>query len=296
MPEKVSAIKNKPDIVSLDVLGNGTVMIKWDMSVGADKYIVRRSKEKDSGYEKVGTVKKKFTQFLDETIGCEGTFWYKISAWKKGPEGEKAIQKHSDPVKAEVSVIKPPKSEAICEAKNKSICFKWSHGEDKVNGYVVLRRYSFMDKPIEIARVESNVTEYTDTSAVAGQLYYYSVQGYLKDESETNTRYGLASEELALICLDCPKIMSVKCRHGRKVEFSIRLTTGADGYVLLHSDEENGDYLEVSRTKEEFSLNVTDVGAKRKKFGYYKVACVKSADGSEFLGPVTAPVQVKYKF
>lgn len=296
MPEKVSAIKNKPDIVSLDVLGNGTVMIKWDMSVGADKYIVRRSKEKDSGYEKVGTVKKKFTQFLDETIGTEGTFWYKISAWKKGPEGEKAIQKHSDPVKAEVSVIRPPKAESICKKGKKNICFKWSAGEDAVDGYVILRRYSFMDAPIEIARVENTATEYTDEETVAGQLYSYSVQGYVTDEDGLNTRYGLASEERSLICLDCPKVMEVNRRHGRKVDFHVRLTSGADRYALLRSDEADGDYVEVSRTNELYALKLSDAGEKKKKIAYYKIACVKLTDSGEFTGPTTEAIEVKYKF
>lgn len=295
MPEKAPAIKNKPDISTLDVLGNGTVKIEWDMSVGADKYLVKRSREKDSGYEKIATVKKKFTHYLDESIGGEGTFWYKISAWKKGPEGEKAFQLHSAPVKAEVSVIKPPKAETICKIGYKDINFKWSAGEDEVDGYVILRRYSFMDKPIEIARVDKNTMEYTDMATVAGQLYYYSVQGYISDATGTHKRYGLSSEELSMICFDCPKVLSVNRKFGRKVSFDIRLTSGSDCYILLKSDKEDGEYSEVARTKEPFELKVSDVGEKKQKSAYYKIACVKLADNAEFTGPTTDAMQVKYK-
>lgn len=295
MPEKAPAIKNKPDITSLDVLGNGTVLIKWDMAVGADKYLVKRSKEKDSGYEKIATVKKKDTQYLDGNIGSEGTFWYKISAWKKGPEGEKAIQKHSDPVQANVSIIKPPIAKEIAQSEQKDIRFNWAHGEDEVDGYVILRRYNFMDKPIEIARVDKNTTEYTDKATVTGQLYHYSVQGYLSDETGSQKRYGLPSKELSLICFDKPKILSVKRKFGRKVILELRLTTGADRYVLLRSDEENGEYTEVSRTNELYALRLNDVGEKKKKTAYYKAACLKVTDEKEFMGPASEAVQVKYK-
>ncbi|MCM1364878.1 MAG: hypothetical protein NC122_06830 [Faecalibacterium sp.] len=298
MPEKakVPAIKNKPDITTLDVLGNGTVLIKWDMSVGADKYLVKRSKEKDSGYEKIATVKKKFTQYLDENIGGEGIFWYKISAWKKGPEGEKAIQKHSDPVQADVSIIRPPIAKEITQSGEKDISFKWTKGKDEVDGYVILRRYNFMDKPIEIARVNKDTFEYTDKATVTGQLYHYSVQGYLSDETGSQKRYGLPSEELSMICFDSPKVLATKRGFGKKVSFELRLTTGADRYVLLRSDEENGEYTEVARTDELYSLKLTDTGAKKKKTAYYKAACLKITDNSEFMGPATEAIQVKYKF
>lgn len=296
MPEKVSAIKNKPDIVSLDVLGNGSVSIKWDMAVGAEKYLIKRSKEKDGGYEKIGTVNKKLTQFTDKTISEEGTFWYKISAWKKGAEGEKAIQKHSDPVQAEVSVIKAPKADKIFKSGHKNILFKWTAGEDKVDGYVILRRYDFMNKPIEIGRVDSSVTEYTDETTVTGQLYHYSVQGYLSDEDGSKKRYGLTSEELTMICLDTPTVICVKRKHGRKAIFNLRLTTGADRYVLLRSDEKDGKYIEVNRTKELYELKLSDAGEKKNKSGFYKVACVKLTKAGEFMGPPSEAIEVKYKF
>ncbi len=295
MPDN-SEIKNSPDIISVDVHGNGSVFIKWYMAVGADKYIIKRSREKDSGYQKVATVKKKFTSYLDESIESEGTYWYKISAWKKMPEGTKPVQRHGEPQLADVSVIKAPKENTIETIGHKDIRFTWNKCEDDIDGYVVLRRYDFMKVPIAIAKVGKDINEYTDCATVAGQLYHYSVQGYISDETERNTRYGLASGELDTICFDTPIVLETKRKHGKKVSFSVRLTSGADCYALYKSIKENGEYTEVSRTKGLYDLTLSDIGEKKQKKAFYKLACIKITDGREFTGPLSKPIEIKYKF
>lgn len=289
------AIINNPVIVSLVTLGNGSIRITWSAAVGADKYIIKRSAQSDGPFEKIGVVPKKFTTFLDETVDGEGTYWYKICAWKKTEQGT-PVKKHSKPAMAEVIVIKPPVAKKIKKKKQGNILFTWEASADKVDGYVVLRRYDFMKKPIEIARVQSSQTEYTDTETVAGQLYHYSVQGYVSSASGANTHYGQLSEELSIIRLDAPKVLKVKCRLGKKVDFYLRLTSGANGYVLYKSDEKDGDYTEVSRTDEPFKPVLSDIGEKKKKTAFYKAACVRKIEGGEFIGHKTEPVEVKYKF
>ncbi|MGN1417847.1 MAG: fibronectin type III domain-containing protein [Acutalibacteraceae bacterium] len=290
-PDKNKAIKNSPEINLIEVQGDFKVYLEWDLARGADKYTVARSDKEEGPYSRVIQLSYDITSYTDTSVEHEGAYWYKIIAYKK-TNAEKPLKKAGMPVCANITTMKTPVLKKAGNKKNKRIEISWKNGE-KVTGYNIFRRFDFMKKPMLIASVDADKTSYVDTDFVNGQLFYYSVQSVIEEESDV--RYSNPSNELCSICFDKVKIMQVKRKHRKKVEFSLRLTAGADGYILFKSGTKNGEYSEVSRTEGISALDCIDKGKKGEKSAYYKVACYKKTDDREFHGPMSESVFVKYK-
>ncbi|MGN1195945.1 MAG: fibronectin type III domain-containing protein, partial [Acutalibacteraceae bacterium] len=242
---KLTEIKNKPEILSVVVNGDdGSVFLKWCPAVGADKYIIQRKATGDADFEKVGTVKETVTEFVDCSVPGEGEFQYRIVA-KKTFKDKKAKKKISETEFVSIKQLSP-----ICFKKvtsnNKSVTLKWKSEKD-VDGYVIYRRYSFMEKPLELANLEKDENIFVDESPVKGQLYYYSIRSFCQSDG-SRIFSGHGAEEPVII-LDKAFLLKSERLHRKKVRFSFRLTAGADGYAVFKSDSENGSFEQTARTE-----------------------------------------------
>lgn len=290
---KLTDIKNKPEILSVVVNGDdGSVLLKWCTAVGADKYIIQRKGAQDEKFQKVGTVKSKITEFLDTTVPGEGVYEYRIVA-RKQVKDQDPITKKSKTESVSIRHLPPLNLDGVAFREGKGVDLTWKKQED-IDGYVVYRRYSFMKKPIDLATLEKDESTFCDDGIVRGQLYYYSIRSFLKSENGLN--FSSHGEELPFILLDKPFLLSSKRRHRKKITFSFRLTAGADGYAVFKSASEDGEYVLTARTEGKFSLECTDVGAKKEKGAYYRFACFRNVDGKPVYSEKTAPIFLKYKF
>ena len=150
-----------------------------------------------------------------------------------------------------------------------------------------------MKRPLKIATVEKGICSFTDTDFENGPTYLYSVQCYKKEKG--NIRYSHPSKELSTASLKETKITLAERKHFKKVRFTLRLTSGADGYMLFVSDEENGQYKEVAKTEGFDSFILTHKGEKGQKGAFYKTCAYKKNGKEELKGPFSKPVFVKYK-
>lgn len=290
--DKKAKIKNSPDIELIEVLGDCGVSIKWEKATGADTYVVQRSKFADSEFKKIATVAREVRTYVDNSIEKEGMYWYRIVAQRAEGDG-KTTKKACEASSVNISSIEAPVLEKITNSLKDGIVLSWTSSA-KVDEFYIFRRHSFMKKGVRIDSVPGDCFSYTDKKSVNGPLYYYSVQGVIEDED--NLRYSKESNELACANLDKTKVLNVKRKFGRKVIFSLRLTAGADGYILYKSAEENGKYEAVCETKSISELDCTDKGGKKEKGAFYKAACYKIIDGKNVPGPKSEAVYVKYKF
>lgn len=289
-PGKITDIRNKPQILLVEVQGN-KVFLKWEKAEGADRYGVARSVNEVGPYSNITTLSYDFNSYTDESIEKEGLYWYKIVAYKN-VGADKPLRKAGTPVSANISTMQPPVLLSAEAKNNESVTLKWECSEE-VTDFNILRRHDFMKAPIAIERVDKTQTEFVDSDFVKGQLFYYSIQGVINEN--TDLRYSEASNEICAACMDPVKIMSIKRKLGKKVVFSLRLTSGADGYILYKSDSENGEFTEAVRSKGISEFVLSDKGQKGQKGAFYKVACYKSGDNIEFVGPLSEAVYVKYK-
>lgn len=290
-PGKITNIRNKPEILLVEVQGNSSVYLKWEKAEGADRYTVARSVNEVGPYSSVASLSYDFNSYTDETIEKEGLYWYKIIAYKN-VGADKPLRKAGTAVSANISTMNPPVLLKAAVNNNESVSLEWKCDE-KVTDFNILRRHDFMKEPIAIERVDCSQTSFVDSDFVKGQLFYYSIQGVINED--TDLRYSDPSNEICAACMDSVKIMGIKRKLGKKVIFSLRLTSGADGYILFKSESENGTFKEVTRSNSISGFVLLDKGQKGEKGAYYKVACFKTGKDIEFLGPQSDAVYVKYK-
>ena len=289
--DKKNKIKNRPDIIMIEVLGDRKVSINWEKAKGADAYIVRRSESADEGFKKIATLSKDYNTYIDTSIKDEGTYWYKIVSQRTEADGE-IFKKACKPTSVNISSIETPKLETVLNDLKKGITLTWS-SETKVDAFLIFRRHDFMKMGVKIDRVPGDCLSYTDKKSVKGPLYYYSVQGII--EQDENIQYSMRSNELPCVNLDQTKVMGIKRKLGKEIIVSLRLTSGADGYILYKSKEENGTYEPVFETNSISSFNCSDKGARKEKGAFYKAAPYKLVDGKKCEGPKTDAFYVKYR-
>lgn len=287
---EIYAISNKPDFTSL-LFENGKVVMTWREAAGAEKYIIKRSKKADCEYKKVAEVPFGTTSFEDESVSDEGLYWYRITAYRDMGDA-KPLSKNSEAESINITTLFEPEPLSLRVGKGKSITFSWK-GTSEADGYIVLRRHSFMKRPLKIGTTEKGVCSFTDTDYANGPLYFYSVQGFKKKGKEL--RYSHPSREISTASLQTTKITLAERKHFKRVRFTLRLTSGADGYILYSSDKERGEYKEVGKTEGLDSFILTHKGEKGQKGAFYKACAYKKNGKEEITGPLTKPLYIKYK-
>lgn len=288
---EIYAINNKPDFTLL-AFENGKAVMQWKEAGGAEKYIIKRSKKADCEFKKVGEVSFGTTYFEDVSDLDEGLYWYRITAYRDMGDA-KPLSKSSEAESVNITSLSAPEPLSLRVGKGKSITFSWKGGSADIDGYIILRRHSFMKRPLKIATVEKGICSFTDTDFTNGPTYFYSVQSYKK--SGKNIRYSHPGKEISTASLAETKITLAEKKHFRKVVFTLRMTSGADGYILYASDKEKGEYKAVLETTGFDSFILTHKGEKGLKGAYYK-ACAYKKNGTEVLtSPLSEPVFIKYK-
>lgn len=281
-------IKVSPKIKAITVTDDRHILIKWSKVAGAEKYAVKRAVQAGGEFEHLTWVKK--CEFIDETAEENVTYWYKITAWKK-LEGKKTSTKTSAVRAGIISDIKAPEGISLkADGKKTAINISWKN-KDGAEGCIIGRRNDFFSQIIPVATVEG--TSFCDEGIVTGQPYHYSLQYFKK--SEDGFLQGNFSQELDCIHLDCGRIMSHKASLGKRVELTVRLVAGADGYIIERSDKEKEGFQEVARTKSGLDIRLRDKVPSGLRTYYYRTKAFKSVSDKEFISKASKVVAVKVK-
>lgn len=281
---QVSKLKERPKIKSIEIVDDGQIVIKWSKVECAEKYAVKRAFGDSKNFERIAWSKKR--TFVDTDVPTDTTIRYIIMAYRKDGN-EKASTKSSLARVAVVSDI--PASEKVkAKAEDGKIVVKWK----KVKGadeYVISRKSEFYSQMTTIAR--TNKCDFIDEGIVSGQFYRYYVQAVIKDgEGE---RHGNFSSSGLAVSLDSGEILDCRASAGRNINFSLRIVSGADGYILERSEEPEGPFTEVKRTGENTQVNISDKTPKALKTYYYRALSYKINKDKEYLSLPTETVKVK---
>lgn len=283
MDNEVKPIKNKPRILSIQVLPGKVVELKWSDAVGAQHYLIKRYDMVNGEFEGkvIDTLTNEFNTYRDTTIEEDGEYMYRVTARRKLPNKEK-VYTHSAKTPVSIVSVEAPELKNICN-EGKGIKISWDEDPD-VDRYVVMRRFSFMNKAYPVAELEPGENSYVDDNFAEGQLMYYCIQSIYKKNS--SLLYSKPSNELCSVILPQVKVMKTRKKLGKKVYFSLRLTAGADGYILYRKDGKDSENKEIMRTSSISSLLLGDTTPKSKGDTIYTVAAYKkSEEGQEFIGP-----------
>lgn len=293
--DDIIAIRNSPDIYFASVAPDKSVQIKWDKAQGAQRYIVRRKREEDSTFTVIAKLDSSELSYTDTKIESEGIYVYKVTAERPVPN-EKPIKKAGETKSINITSIEAPVIKDVkSDYEKDGISVKFS-GVSGVDGYNIIKRYPAMSRGVRTGAVTNEQSEYLDKKIQKGVLYYYSVEAFKRSgEHGDEITYSNPSEEICSVLLDKVEVIKIKRKLYKNVSISIRLSSGADGYILYKSNAQDGEYKEIARTKSISDLTLTAKGEKKEKGAYFKVTCYKkSDDNAEFTGPFGDAFYVKY--
>lgn len=232
-------------IMQVKAENSTSISLTWKKVSGVTGYQIYRSTRKNSGFQKVATVKEAGTvTYKDTGLDAGKTYYYKVRAYKSGSQktgvaSYSAVQKTWTLKKAVIT--------AASGTAGERVTLSW----DKVSnasGYSIYRSTQSGKGYKKIGDVSSaNTLTYTDKSVEEGNVYYYRIAANNKITGNKTGR-GDYSETLEVPVLGKGRISSVSYESGEAFSVSWKKVEGADGYQLSCSLSENSGYQTLQRT------------------------------------------------
>lgn len=155
--------------------GYNKLVIQWDDVEAAEKYRIFRSDSLEGEYEKIGVVSAKKTSYMDETVMCGVTYYYKVAA----AEGEKS--------EAVFGRTKPKKIQFTdrCKTYRTKQVLKWEVSKG-AQGYEIYRAKTGSDLYELVQTVVGKKTiRWVDKTVEEGKTYNYKIRPYTIRDGET---------------------------------------------------------------------------------------------------------------
>ena len=291
--ELKNRIKGKPELWKAAETPEGAVALCWRETPGAQVYVVEKFDEAQQSFVKIARVQEtEEPTYLDPDVVPGGVYRYRIVAKRKNPNGE-VLRKRGAPVVATVSVSYSVELTKVKHPQFGVVYLEWEKDEN-ADGYCINRRLAETKSTLPLAFVEGQELKFTDKTPVSGQIYFYCVQSFRRTTEDDELLFSHPGKEQMVVNLDRTEILRVKHAPDRKVTFFVRVTAGADSYLLLRSDHEDGPFKEVARTQSNTDLEITDRGKRGQREAFYAVRCMRCFEGEEYFGEMTKAIRVKY--
>lgn len=251
------------------VASTGKPLVTWNEVEGADKYEVYRATSKNGSYQKMFTTTN--TSYTNTSAVAGKTYYYKV----------KAICSRNAVCNSNYSEIKT----VTCDLASPqcSLTITTSSGKPKLTWDAVAKADKY-----EIYRATSKngtytkmytttSTSYTNTSAVAGNTYYYKVKAIYEDNSYANSAYS--SVKYITCDLAQPVVSITTSSDSGKPKLTWSSVSGASKYEIYRANTKNGTYTKMYTTT---STSYTNTSAKAGYTYYYKVKaiCSKTSYGN----------------
>lgn len=251
-----------PELTAIKNTSTG-VQITWNASEGAVKYRVIR-KTGNGAWEKIGEPITG-TSFTDTTAVSGTTYCYSVrctnaagTAYTSGYDAEGLT----------ITFLSAPKFSSVTNTSTGALV-SW----EAVPGAHKYRVYRMVPGGSWKKLADTAETTYTDSTAVSGSTYLYSVH-CVNDEGTALTSAGFRSPEIIFVA--APKITLVYNRHVG-VSVSWAAVDGAAQYRVLRKAE-GGEWERISGlTTETTFVDTTAVSGTRY---YYTVRCVDASGTS----------------
>ncbi len=162
--EKITYIP-APQVISIQNTLQG-VVLTWNTVLNANRYTVYRWENGvDTGFLPYDTVSD--TSYTDSSVESGNTYAYTVKAHTD--YGESGYSSNG------YSIIRVPSTEVTSLTLGKaSVNIKWNAVED-INGYTIYRKEENTSNWVKIGSVGSDVTEFSDSTALSGYYYNYAV-------------------------------------------------------------------------------------------------------------------------
>ena len=224
----IATLPPAPYNLTVGTVSTSSIPLSWESVSNVTGYRVYRSTSSEGTYTLIASTTDYYYSSYTDNIGTANTtYYYKVSAYNSGGEGEK-----SSSVSA-TTLLPAPTSLTFGTVTSNSIAMTWT-AVSGATGYYVYRSTSSSGSFPRVGTVTS--ASYTDTGLTGGTTYYYIVAAY-----NANVPRGAESATVNKITVPAvPTNLSVNSGTGRDIQWS--RMTGADGYRVYRSTSSTGTY------------------------------------------------------
>lgn len=239
-----------------EAIGENSVNLSWSASSGVSGYeIYRKTSSSSADYGKITDVKDGSESFYNDSQVSAGTYYYYqirpyVCADEQYYYGEFSASSALTHI-ADVSEI------TVTAMTSSSIAISWERITN-ATAYTVYRKDSGDDSYISIATIDDwENSAYTDTGLTVGKTYCYKVDAYVSSDGEVY--YSNSSEVTSYTPPEKPSFEATFDDSTNKIKVTWTAVSGAEGYEVQISDDEDGDYKAYDAgEKLEYELKVED--------------------------------------
>lgn len=250
-----------PTVKVSNNLTNGKPKLTWAAVDGAAKYQVYRSTSKNSSYKLMKTVTSG-TSYTNTNAVVGEKYYYKVRAVDE--YGEKSLYSN---IVSRTCDLPRPNVKVANVPKTGKIKLTW----DAVDGAVKYEVYRSTSQNGTYSPMKTVLegTSYINTSAKAGNKYYYKVKAI---HSNTNANSAFSVVDSRVCDLPRPEISITRASSG-KPKISWKKVDGAVKYKVYRSTKLGGNYSLMKTVSGTSYINANAVAGKTY---YYKVVAIHS--------------------
>lgn len=235
----------------------GKPVLSWAAVKGANNYDIYYSTSADGTYTKLASTKN--LTYTHTAASTGKTYYYKIRATYGSVKS-----KYSSVIKRTCDCARPVTKLTVLSSRKPKI--SWS----RISGAAKYSVYRAPSKTGTYKLIKTTTSlSYTDTSAVAGKVYYYKVRAISSKTSAADSAYS-SVKSYTYKCA-APSVSITRSKGDPKLSWG--KVTGAVKYGVYRSTSKNGTY---SLKKTTTSTSYTDTSAVAGKTYYYKVKAIGS--------------------
>lgn len=271
----------KTNLTKIKAKSGKKITLTWKKVSKAEGYLIYRQDSSDSKFYQIGTVKSGSTLTYTDTVKSNNkTYTYKVQAYNTN-NGRQGVGAYSSTKSAKT--LAKAKITGITSSDEEVLKISWKKVSG-AKGYIISRSTKKDSGYSEIDTVSGEkTTSYTDDTVKAGKTYYYKVEAY--NVNSGTKGYGGASDAVAGKTAKRTKITSIVSTNEKTLTIKWNKITGAYGYRIKRSTDEDGTYKVVKTIKSGNTTSYKDTSVKAGKTYYYTVeTMVKTGDNICYSG------------
>ena len=271
----------KTNFTKIKAKSGKKVTLTWKKVSQAEGYLIYRKDSEDGKYNQIGKVTSGKTLTYTDTVKSNNkTYTYKIQAYNTN-NGKQGVGAYSSTKSAKT--LAKAKITGITSSDEEVLKISWKKVSG-AKGYIISRSTKKDSGYSEIDTVSGEkTTSYTDDTVKAGKTYYYKVEAY--NVNSGTKGYGGASDAVAGKTAKRTKITSIVSTNEKTLTIKWNKITGAYGYRIKRSTDEDGTYKVVKTIKSGNTTSYKDTSVKAGKTYYYTVeTMVKTGDNICYSG------------
>ena len=269
----------KTNFTKIEAKSGKKVALTWKKVSQAEGYLIYRKDSEDGKYNQIGKVTSGKTLTYTDTVKSNNkTYTYKIQAYNTN-NGKQGVGAYSSTKSAKT--LAKAKITGITSSNEDMLKISWKKVSG-AKGYIISRSTSKNSGYKKIDTVIGK-TSYSDDTVKAGKTYYYKVEAY--NVNSGTKGYGGASDAVAGKTAKRTKITSIVSTNEKTLTIKWNKITGAYGYRIKQSTDEDGTYKVVKTIKSGNTTSYKDTSVKAGKTYYYTVeTMVKTGDNICYSG------------